>query len=117
MPRLIEHWLACHERFEADRPRLAHALVVRYESFVADPTALLRQVFDFLGVDGPCPLRQDIDPHANRRYLQRWNAFLREECAGPDLERLRSRLEPRVQRFGYSLPNANPPSDAARAAT
>ena len=61
------------------------------------------------GVDGPCPLRQDIDPHANHRYLPRWDAFLRNECAGPDLERLRSRLEPRVQRFGYSLLNANPP--------
>ena len=102
VPRLIEHWLACHERFEADRPHLEHALVVRYESFVAEPDALLRQVYDFLGV-APCRLQQDIDPHGNRHYLERWNAFLRDGCGTRDVQRLRTRLEPRVKRFGYSL--------------
>lgn len=107
VPRLIEHWLACHERFEADRPHLEHALVVSYESFVADPAALLNGICEFLGA-GPCPVRQDIDPHGNRPYLQRWEAYLRDECADHDLDRLRTRLEPRVNRFGYSLLDADP---------
>jgi len=111
VPRLIEHWLACHERFEADRPHLEYALVVRYESFIAEPDALLLQVYDFLGV-APCRLQQDIDPHGNRRYLERWNAFLRDgcrpDCPFPACRRLGRARAARTPGTGKTKAASNP---------
>ena len=94
---LVRHWLAAHEAFEEDRPRLEHVHLVRYEDFVADPTATLEAVYGFLGLE-PVPAGIEIRADANDAYLARW----REE---PRLRRalLTRAFEERVGRFGYSL--------------
>lgn len=94
---LLRHWLAAHEVFEQDRPRLQHVHVVRYEDFVADPTATLAAVYGLLGLE-PVPPGIEIRADANDAYLARW----REE---PRLRRalLTQAFEERVGRFGYSL--------------
>jgi hypothetical protein len=94
---LLRHWLAAHEAFADDRPRLEHLHVVRYEDFVADPAAALAAVYAFLELE-PVPPALEIRPDANDAYLARW----RDE---PRLRRalLTRAFEARVQRFGYSL--------------
>ncbi|MGH3061159.1 MAG: sulfotransferase, partial [Gaiellaceae bacterium] len=94
---LLRHWLAAHEAFEEDRPRLEHVLLVRYEAFVADPAATLEAVYGSLGLE-PVPPGIEIRADANDAYLARW----REE---PRLRRalLTRAFEERVQRFGYTL--------------
>jgi hypothetical protein len=94
---LLRHWLAAHEAFEEDRPRLEHVQLVRFEDFAAEPAATLEAVYGFLGLD-PVPPGIEIRPDANDAYLARW----REE---PRLRRSRlaRAFERRVQRFGYSL--------------
>jgi hypothetical protein len=52
--RLVEHWLRCHEIFEADKPELERVHVIRYEDLVREPEPVLRGVFDFLELD-PIP--------------------------------------------------------------
>ena len=94
---LIRHWLAAHEAFEEDLPRLRHVQLVRYEDFIADPAATLEAVYGFLGLE-PVPVGFDIRADANDAYLARWRAE----------PRLRRALfvrafDERVQRFGYSL--------------
>ena len=50
--RLVEHWLHCHELFEADRPHLERVHVLLYEDLVRDPAAALAGVLGFLGLEG-----------------------------------------------------------------
>jgi hypothetical protein len=94
---LLRHWLAAHEAFEEDRPRLEHVHLVRFEDFVAEPAATLEAVYGFLGLE-PVPPGIEIRPDANDAYLARWRAE-------PRLRRslLSRAFERRVQRFGYSL--------------
>ena len=94
---LIRHWLAAHEAFEEDLPRLRHVQLVRYEDFIADPAATLEAVYGFLGLE-PVPAGFDIRADANDAYLARWRAE-------PRLRRalLVRAFDERVQRFGYSL--------------
>ena len=49
--RLIEHWLVCHEKLEADIPHLTRSIVVRYESLTAAPDQRWRTFF----LNGPRP--------------------------------------------------------------
>jgi hypothetical protein len=94
---LLRHWVAAHETFEADRSRLEHLLVVRYEDLVADPETALGEVWRFLGIE-PAPVEQAFDRASNDGYLAEWRA-------APRLyRRVAARgLEERVRPFGYSL--------------
>ena len=47
---LLRHWVAAHERFEADRPSLERVLVVSYEHLVADPAAWSRRLTRWCGL-------------------------------------------------------------------
>lgn len=98
---LIEHWLRCHEVFEADRPHLDRVLVVTYEELVRRPEATLRQVFDFLSVD-PLPPSLQVK-NANEKYDRAWNAARTGILSRHYIHRLCGRFERRVRRFGYSL--------------
>lgn len=99
---LIEHWLVCHERFQADRSHLQHVLVLRYEDLVAAPQKTLDDVYDFLELERQ-PVRMVIRPDSNDRYL----AKLGSSTIDGDL--IRQRYRDRITRFGYecdSLPRA-----------
>jgi Sulfotransferase family len=108
--RLVRHWLVCHERFAADRPRLAQVHVVRYEDLVRDPADTLAGVFGFLGLDGS-PRPVDVDSGPNRRYLERWEELKNEPFMRLYLGLTELRYERRARRFGYSL---RPPYEAPR---
>ena len=99
---LIEHWLICHERFEADRAHLRHVHVLRYEDFVERPQVELDAMLAFLGLN-PEPLLQDVKTGVNDGYLARWRGRWRNPLARPYIETVIRRFEDRVQRFGYSL--------------
>jgi hypothetical protein len=101
--RLVQHWLRCHELFEADRPHLERVHVLLYEDLVRDPAATLAGVLRFLGLAGDPP-STDLDPSSNRRYFERW----RQLAKGGLFWRayfplLTAHYEGRVRRFGYSL--------------
>jgi Sulfotransferase family len=100
--RLIEHWLRCHELFEADRPHLERVHVLLYEDLVRDPHAALAGILGFLGLEGD--LSADLDPGSNRRYFERWRALERSGLFWRAyFPALAARYERRTRRFGYSL--------------
>ena len=101
--RLVEHWLHCHELFEADRPHLERVHVLLYEDLVRDPGAALAGVLGFLGLEGEPP-PADLDPGSNRRYFERWRALAKSGLFWRAyFPLLTARYERRTRRFGYSL--------------
>jgi hypothetical protein len=104
---LVHHWLLCHERFEADRPRLSQVISLKYEDLVASPDATLARVYAALEVE-PVPAGLEIRPEINRAYFERWERRQRSLLSRPYLAALRRRFEGRVRRFGYSLDRLEP---------
>lgn len=100
--RLLEHWLACHERFERDLAHLDNVHVMRYEDFVDNPDRELAAIFDYLGLEH-APLRQEVRTGVNDKYWDAWEATQSGPLMGAYYRRLVRQLEPRVSRFGYSL--------------
>lgn len=97
---LIEHWLRCHERFEADRGRLEHVMDLRYEHLVTSPDAWMSRIHAFLGLEHVAA-DESVDSGINDRYFERWRAARARRPR--DFNALIERFESRVRRFGYSL--------------
>lgn len=103
---LFEHWLRCHEIFDDDRSHLDHVLVVRYEDFVAKPTAILEEVYGFLDVD---PIAQAMQVrNANEKYFRIWQQNRGGTFSRFYVRELVRQFEARTNQFGYSLSEANP---------
>jgi len=102
LPRLLEHWLLCHEALEADRRHLHRVVTLRYEELVDAPEAALGRVWDFLGLT-PVAIEAPVRAGIDDAYLAEWERERRRPLAGRKLREAAKRLEPRVQRFGYSL--------------
>jgi hypothetical protein len=100
--RLLEHWLRCHEIFEADKSRLEHVHVIRYEDLVREPEPVLRGVFEFLQLD-PIPPNEQVEAGANERYFAQWQAVKRDPRMRAYLDIAQLRCERRARRWGYSL--------------
>lgn len=100
--RLLEHWLRCHELFTADRDELERVHVVRYEELVREPVAVLRGIFEFLGLE-PIPPSEPVEAGANERYFREWRALKRDPRLRLYLDLAALRYERRTRRFGYSL--------------
>jgi Sulfotransferase family len=100
--RLLEHWLRCYELFSADRERLERVHVIRYEELVRDPTAVLRGIFEFLGL-APIPPSEPVAAGANERYFREWRELQRDPRMHAYLTLASLRYERRTRRFGYSL--------------
>jgi Sulfotransferase family/Glycosyl transferase family 2 len=95
---LMEHWLVCHEIFLDDAPLIRRLMLVRYEDFVANPQAIVAGIHERLGL-APSEATFEAKTGINDAYFRRWKSPLpREEHA-----EIESRLEERVNRFGYSL--------------
>jgi hypothetical protein len=96
---LIRHWLACHELFLEDSRHIRRLILIRYETFVARPSAiadLQRQV----GLD---PGEADFGARGgvNAKYFREWKRQTGPpDLIGPLIER---RYERRANRFGYCL--------------
>lgn len=100
---LLRHWVAAHELFEADRPRLERVLVVSYEHLVARTQECLDSVYAFLGLE-PQPTTFEARPDGNEPYFARWR-----ELSTLRRTLLERRFERSVSRFGYSLADASRP--------
>ena len=100
--RLLEHWLRCHEIFEADKPRLERVHVIRYEDLVREPEPVLRGVFEFLELD-PIPPSEPVEAGADERYFAQWQTLKRDPRMRGYLDLASLRYERRARRFGYSL--------------
>ncbi|TMJ96023.1 MAG: sulfotransferase [Actinobacteria bacterium] len=98
---LLRHWLVCHEAYEQDRPRLEHALTVRYEDLVGDEPASMARVFAFLGLPEH-PTTPEFRPDGNDPYFQRWRGMTGLVPRGYRAL-LEARFDARVRPFGYSL--------------
>ncbi|MEL7035333.1 MAG: sulfotransferase [Cyanobacteria bacterium J06592_8] len=101
MGSLIQHWLVCHDRFEADRPFLNQVLVLKYEDLIDNSSIILEEVYRFIGVE-VIPATQAIRSGVNDRYFAWWNRrnnLIRSVYH----QYLIRRFESRVNRFGYSL--------------
>lgn len=101
---LIEHWLVCHERFEADRQYLRRVLIVRYEDLVAKPQDTLDAVYAFLGLESH-PTRAKVRPNVNDMYFTRWHQSTdRFSSSGAlNADAIRRQFGKRIARFGYEL--------------
>ncbi len=101
---LIEHWLACHERFEQDRPHLGRLHVLRYEDLVERPQAVLQGVFSFLGLQSLAGIPQ-VRPDVNAAYFEQWRGYADGSCPEhrSDARRIVLQYGSRVGEFGYDL--------------
>jgi Sulfotransferase family len=98
---LIRHWVRCHEILAEDATRIERLRVVQYEHFVQDPGGEIRRILSSLGLGGTVPSCA-VEGRLNDRYFSSWRTDgtrLRRAV----LERRVGRLEPAVNRFGYSL--------------
>ena len=101
-PRLLEHWLRCHELLLEDQPHIHQLRIVRYEDYVAAPERELTALFSFLG-RAPAALARDVPAGLNSAYFEQWSELRARPLYGSWLARISDKLEPRVQRLGYSL--------------
>lgn len=100
--RLLEHWLRCHEIFEADRPQLERVHVIRYEELVREPEPVLRSAFEFLELEPIAP-SEPVETGADERYFEQWRSLKRDPRLRLYLDLASLRYERRTRRFGYSL--------------
>jgi Sulfotransferase family len=100
--RLLEHWLRCHELFDADRAHLARVHVLTYEQLVRDPAGVLQGIFEFLELD-PVPPSEAVATGANEKYFRRWRDLKRDPRMRVYLDLVSLWYERRVRRHGYSL--------------
>ncbi|HEX5314551.1 MAG TPA: sulfotransferase [Gammaproteobacteria bacterium] len=96
--RDVEHTLICYEQAFRDLGHIDRAFVLRYEDFVADPNAMLRRVFRFLGV-APVEAAEAVRRDVNARYVHAWRRGL----LAPLRARIAARFEERARAVGYSL--------------
>ena len=99
---LIEHWLAAHEIFEADRPHLQRVMTVGYETLAGDPAATLRKIYAFLGV-APHGTSFEATTEHNQKYFAQWLEMAENPQSRASIQEWKARYETRVRAFGYSL--------------
>jgi hypothetical protein len=105
---LLKHWFHAHALLAQDLSRIRRALVVRYESLVADPRSELDRVGSFLGLESLPDA--GIEPDRSQRHWSEWAAQV-DERAGDFAP-----LAPLAGLFGYDLFGAPAPSPAMVAA-
>lgn len=101
-PRIFEHWLVCHEIFQADQKYLKNSFVVKYEEFVAEPYQWVNDMYRFLGLND-YSMSQKILTDVNKKYFKQWQKKLSGLFSGPMNRKIIERYEDRVRCFGYSL--------------
>ena len=99
---LLEHTLAAYERFDADRPQLDHCRTIRYENFVRNPQETLDDLFRWLELPTMGTGNREIRTEINEKYFAAWERE-RRRPHNRLLWRWQKELEPRLNRFGYSL--------------
>ena len=99
---LFRHWLTCHGIFRNDRNLLNRSMILKYESFVADPEGQLRAICSFLDLP-PAPHRLEIRSDINRAYFDSWLAMRRRPGGWLRMRMLEACFERRFLDYGYTL--------------
>jgi hypothetical protein len=99
---LTDHWLKCHEIFAEDKPHLRNVVVIKYESFVRQPSRYLDALHSFLGVS-PALNAQPITQDTNDKYFHKWQAKRFEMSQNANGREALAKLEERLNYFGYSV--------------
>lgn len=80
LPTLFEHWTRAHRLMLSDLPHLRRVRIVRYEALVAESTATLRDVYQYLEIPGhPLDLGRALERapairgDASSAYLRQWS--------------------------------------------
>jgi hypothetical protein len=102
LSKLIEHWVICHERFADDHRFLNRLLTLKYEQLVAAPDEWVARICEFLKLP-PAIHGQHVEPEVNEKYFARWRSAIEGRAERKGVQEFMRRLEPRVNRFGYSL--------------
>ena len=102
LSNLFRHWLTCHGIFRSDRKLLNRAMVLKYESFVADPEGQLQAICSFLDLP-PAPRRLEVHSDINRSYFDSWLAMRRRPDGWLRVRTLIARFERRFHDYGYTL--------------
>jgi hypothetical protein len=102
LPRMIEHWLRCYETLLEDAPHVEHLRMLRYEDLVTRPDEELADVERFIGLE-PQPSGIEVRGGLNDSYFAGWKQRRRNPLRRLWYDRAARELEPRVNRFGYSL--------------
>jgi hypothetical protein len=68
---LVLHWLACHQWLLDDIQYLDDYMIFRYEDFIAQPQAVVDQVYGLAGVPA-VPLQRKVRADGNRGYEAEW---------------------------------------------
>lgn len=105
-PRILEHWLVCHEMFRVDQTYLKKSFVVKYEEFVADPDKWVNDIYHFLGLADHA-MSQKIISGVNNRYFELWEKKRSGYFSGIFHRKTVKAYEERVRLFGYSLTDLN----------
>jgi len=101
MEDLLENWFAGWEQFEKDESHLGRALVVAYEDLCADPSTVLQEVGNFIGLNG-LTVSRPIDPAIAQKVESEWATCL--ELQGEDWAALLSeRFGEPAAAHGYEL--------------
>jgi hypothetical protein len=101
-PRIFEHWLVCHELFQADRKHRKNVFAVKYEEFVAEPQRWVDDMYRFLGLSN-FSMSQEILRGVNNRYFNLWGKNQSGFLSGKMARKIIEQYEERVRCFGYSL--------------
>lgn len=102
LPRILEHWLVCHEIFLEDQKYLDRCFVVKYEEFVARPQKWMNDIHQFLELSY-APISQTIISDVNKKYFRLWQRNLSGFFSGMVHRSMIRRFNKRVKCFGYSL--------------
>jgi Sulfotransferase family len=102
---LVKHWLIAHRLLAGDLPYLHRVHVVFYEDLVQRPQATLRQVGQFLGLDGAIPSDSVSGDH-NASYQKTWDALRSPARPGGWQRRwIERRHTDEIAGFGYDVRN------------
>jgi hypothetical protein len=104
LAELIEHWLACHEKFEQDKQYIRRLLVFKYEDFVERPQAVLEMIYSFLEVPN-CSNRIEVRSGVNEEYLEKWRRCQNDPLSDGSIDAawIKHQYGRRVDAFDYSL--------------
>ncbi len=99
---LVRHWFRAYDLLREDAPHLGRLHVLRYEDLLADPSAELARLQEFLGLATPLASQSFVAGHSDR-YQQRWEQMLGRPVARRVRRRIESDFGPAARRYGYDV--------------
>ena len=99
---LLDHWIAAHDRFAADRVHLRDVTVIRFEDLVADPSIVTSTMFDALGVT-PRPNGARPPAELDPTYRLQWRRWLASPIGRMARDGWLADMAPAFERWGYTI--------------